>query len=351
MKKLLTAVLLHSAVLLVLLNPTVAVAGEAPSREELQRCAAIADNQERLACYDALARPAAPAAASAAAVSPAQKVATTTPPADKPAIIDSYLVKRWDLDESKPRGRFTLIPHRDNYILPVSYNDAQYQPPANTDYPVDKPDNLEVKYQISLKSKLWQDVLGQKMDLWFAYTQQSYWQLYNVNESAPFRETNYEPELLLNLRPDLEAYGFKLRTVTFGLNHQSNGRSEPLSRSWNRIVGSVGIERGPFTLLAKGWYRIPESRRDDDNRDINRYMGPGELQGYFRWGSQRLGVTLRNNCRFHDNHGAVLVDWSMPLLEKVGLYVQYFNGYGENLLDYDRYANRIGVGFILSDWN
>ncbi|WP_432822206.1 phospholipase A [Trichloromonas sp.] len=307
-------------------------------------CAQIEIDSERLDCYDSLARqmPAVPelAPAEPAAACPAE-------PADE----DSYLAKRWDLDESGIRGRFTLIPHRDNYIMPLTYNGSQDQPSDGAEYPVREVDNHEVKYQISFKSKLWQDVLGHKMDLWFAYTQQSYWQLYNFDESAPFRETNYEPELLLNFRPKMKLLGMDVRTFNTGFNHQSNGRSEPLSRSWNRLVANLGLEKGPFTLILKSWYRIPESRAEDDNRDIDAYLGYGEIQTYYRWHDHRLGLMLRNNLRSGDNRGALLLDWSFPVMEKVGLYIQYFNGYGENLLDYDQHANRIGIGFILSDWN
>jgi len=139
--------------------------------------------------------------------------------------------------------------------------------------------------------------------------------------------------------------------ITVGFNHQSNGRSEPYSRSWNRIVGNLGLERGNTTLLLKTWYRIPDSDEKDNNPDLDDYMGHGEIWGYYVWNGHRFGVMLRNNLKFNDNRGAVQLEWTIPISEKVGFYIQYFNGYGESLLDYYDNANRVSLGVVLINWN
>ena len=241
--------------------------------------------------------------------------------------------------------------HRSTYLLPVSYQSSPNKGPIQEVSPGEDVKNTEVEFQLSLKVKLWQDIFGKEMDLWFGYTQKSFWQFYNFDESSPFRETNYEPELLLNFRTNFNLMGLKGRTITVGFNHQSNGRSEPLSRGWNRIVGNVGFERDNFILLLNTWYRIPESKAEDDNPDIDDYMGPGEIRGYYLWNNHRFGMMLRNNFQRHHNRGALQLEWSFPLIARVSGYIQYFNGYGESLLDYDHSANRIGIGLILSDWN
>jgi len=210
--------------------------------------------------------------------------------------------------------------------------------------------NTEAKFQLSFKVKLWEDILGKDMDLWFAYTQLAFWQLYNKEFSAAFRETNYEPELLLNFRTNYDLLGLKGRIINIGLNHQSNGRSQPLSRSWNRVVANFGFERDRFNLLLRTWYRIPEKAKNDDNPDIDRYLGYGEIWGYYFWNKHRFGAMLRNNLRPSDNKGAVQLEWSFPLIEHVSGYVQYFNGYGESLIDYNKSVNRFSIGFMLTDW-
>jgi phospholipase A1/A2 len=150
--------------------------------------------------------------------------------------------------------------------------------------------------------------------------------------------------VLLNFRTRFSLLGFKARFIQVGLNHQSNGQSEPLSRSWNRIVANVGLERGAFSLLLKGWFHFPESDVEDDNPGISSYMGYGEVWAYYFLKKHRLAIMLRDNLDFRENRGAVQLEWSFPLFAQIGGYVQYF-------LDYNHRISRIGIGFILSDWN
>ena len=138
--------------------------------------------------------------------------------------------------------------------------------------------------------------------------------------------------------------------MTVGFNHQSNGRSEPLSRSWNRITASLPFSRGDTYIVLSPWFRIPENSQDDDNPHMERYYGYGELQLLQKIGNHTLTVMVRNNLRRSDNKGAVQLDWSFPLHKKLKGYIQYFNGYGESLVDYNHLNNRIGIGVMLTDW-
>ena len=243
----------------------------------------------------------------------------------------SYFNRLWELDERSRRDRDAIVPHRPSYFVSVSYLESPNVDAVRAADPRKELKNLEALFQVSFKVKLWEDVLGEAMDLWCGYTQRSFWQVYNFDDSSPFRETDYEPELLLNLRTDYDVLGLHARFLNLGLNHQSHGQSEPLSRSWNRVGANLGLESAPFSLLAKGWYRIPESTADDDNPGMEKYMGYGELWADCFLGDHRLGLVLRNNLRFRGNRGSVQVEWSFPLfdLQKVQGYVQYFNGFGD----------------------
>jgi phospholipase A1 len=264
----------------------------------------------------------------------------------------TYFSQLWEMDEVARRSKYAIKLHRSTYGLPFTYNwspniDAVRQADPNKD--LKKP---EVVFQMSVKVKLWQDIFGRNADLWLGYTQRSFWQLYNFADSSPFRETNYEPEILLNFRTNYHIAGLRGSFVNFGLNHQSNGQTEPLSRSWNRVVLNFGFERKALALELKTWYRIPEPPDVDDNPHIEKYLGNGELWAYYFYQKQRFGAMFRDNLDFHTNRGAVQLEWAFPLIfENMGGYLQYYLGYGENLLDYNHRVNRIGFGFILMDWN
>jgi phospholipase A1 len=320
----------------------------------LARCAGIGAEQARLACFDALAAghtadtaaPAAPAPAPSEPPGDAAPVTARTaapdPAAPDPAVADA-----------EPQRRVLGIQaYRKNYVLPVTYND-NVNPILPEEEALELPflgedalDDLEMKFQISFEVPLWTRILNRPLDLYFAYTQLAFFQVYNSEYSSPFRETNYEPEAGLHWLPDWRIGGagsrWRLTSARVAANHQSNGRSEPLSRSWNRLTGEVNVERDGLSLGLRLWTLLGAS--PSDNPDIDDYLGYGELRAGYDFGRHRIGLMLRSL-----EHPTVQLDWSYPIAERVRLYAQYFNGYGESLLDYDHSVNRIGIGFLLED--
>ena len=333
--------------------------------EELTKCAAEQDSAKRLSCYDRLAGREKPVDA-APSTETAEK---GRQPQDRYV---SMMEKLWDLDPESRKNSPPIKAHHPSYILLGAYNNTPNQGTMLDVDPQAKAQNTEVKFQISGKARVIPDkLLGEHIDLWLGYTQISFWQLYNSAFSAPFRDTNYEPEGIITYRTNYDLFGLGWlngRVINLGFNHQSNGRARPLSRSWNRVYAEFGFEkvfnrtkhedgRNEFNLFVKPWYRLPESSQDDDNPDIDGYMGYGELQGVYYLKKHRFSVMLRNNLRSNHNRGALQLDWSFPLpfrwLEsnRISGYIQYFNGYGESLLDYNASSNRIGIGFMLPNWS
>jgi phospholipase A1 len=312
----------------------------AEAAANLDECSRVDDSAARLRCYDEITGRKSEDPAVIPAPQPVREAGSTEP---------SYLSRKWQLDEESRRHRFAIMSYRQNYVLPITYNFHQEKQTYESANPGIKIQDEEIKYQISLKIKLWEDILGKNMDLWFGYTQLSFWQLYNTEFSSPFRETNYEPEMLLNYRTDTDIFGLmKSRFIQVGFNHQSNGRGDTLSRGWNRVVANFGFEQDVFNLVLKTWVRIPADK--DDNSDIMSYMGYGELWLNTVWKNYYLGLMFRDNLHFDKNRGALQFEVSFPMIEHLNGYVQYFVGYGESLIDYNHYTNRISLGVMLKDW-
>lgn len=251
-----------------------------------------------------------------------------------------------------------LSPHEPSYILPFSYNGNPNDEVFQQLKPGAEVDKIEVKFQISTKLKLLDDVYNDNWDIWFGYTQTAWWQLYNSAESAPFRDTNYSPEVFASYYSDVDILGFTLMETDIGFIHQSNGQSEILSRSWNRIYANFQFVKGNYMLQIKPWYRLPEEPKDDespnpdgdDNPNIERYLGYGDYRLVYKNDEHIYSIHLRNNLKFDDNKGSVELGWTFPLYDTAKLYIQYFNGYGESLLDYNHSSNRLSVGILLYDW-
>ncbi|MGH8035992.1 MAG: phospholipase A, partial [Lysobacterales bacterium] len=67
-----------------------------------------------------------------------------------------------------------------------------------------------------------------------------------------------------------------------------------------------------------------------------------------------LGITLRHSLR-KDARGSTRLDWllapaSSPNYTGLRLHVQFFSGYGDSLLDYNRKRKVLSVGLSLVDW-
>ena len=271
------------------------------------------------------------------------------PPSSEPAVV-SERIRR---DRENVLAPFTLQAHKPNYMLLAAYNATGYNPEPYREQSNDPSldvDDTEVQFQISIKTPLAVGLLD-TVDIWAGYTNRSFWQLYN-DASAPFRETNHEPEVWAQFNPRWNILGFTNTTNTIGVVHQSNGRGGSLSRSWNRVFANLIVEKGDLALSFKPWYRIPESDDNDDNPDITDYLGHFELRGAYKFGDNVVSVMSRNNLESGFSRGAVEVSWSFPLGDYRYLkgYLQMFNGYGESLIDYDQYTSRIGVGLLLTDW-
>lgn len=331
-------------------------------------CVDEADPARRLACYDRLhgrselrvgpnparteqagaAVPVVPAAAVAQA--PAQPAAGSATNQR-----GSVLAQRWDLD-GPSTAHFAPRAYRPVYLLPATWTDRVNRQPSSPAPDHSVPFDLELKaveakYQISLKAKFGEGFFGTPLSLWGGYTQSSRWQVYNGAASRPFRETNYEPEVMLVWPMRASVLGWDWRMGSLSLTHQSNGRALPLSRSWNRVIATAAFERGDWVVEVRPWWRLSEGAEDDDNPDIADYMGRAELSIARYLGDHAFTAQLRHSLRGGNrSRGSVQLDWVFPLTGALHGYLQVFSGYGESLVDYNLQQTKLGLGVTIAGW-
>ena len=246
---------------------------------------------------------------------------------------------------------YGMQPYQTNYILPFSYASKKYK---NGDL------NTEVEFQLSFKKPLTYNLFGLNEYLTFAYTQKVWWQLYG--ESAPFRETNYLPEVYF-LVPTTKYIDdkFNLKFLKYSFLHESNGRDGYSSRSWNRLYVAGDWQFKNLFLTTRLWYRIPEKKKQDpinnpnengdDNPDILNYMGYGDIKLNYFLNKHEFGSIFRYNFGLGGkDRGAIDLHYSHPFFSSKNtfLYVKFFNGYGESLIDYNHCVTKTSIGFSFS---
>ncbi|MCO8091600.1 phospholipase A [Acinetobacter pseudolwoffii] len=349
----------------------IVVNGPMPATAEA--CAALEISAERLACYDSLFKIA--ITDKPVIVSERRAAAEIAPEPDNlkakigQTVSNIYasegskltpnlslLDSRWELSPESKLGTWNIRSYQPIYLMPGFWTSKknefpQSENPQNT---VEEDQNLtsiEAKFQLSLKTKAVENILGNNGDLWLGYTQSSRWQVYNSEESRPFRETNYEPEASFVLRTNYDLFGLNWRMLGLTINHQSNGRSDPLSRSWNRVMLNLGFEKDNFALMVRPWYRFEENRDDDNNPEIKNYIGRGDMTAFYRHNEHDFSLMLRHTLKGgDDNRGAIQFDWSFPISGRLRGQFQLFDGYGESLIDYNHRATYVGLGVSLMNW-
>jgi len=269
-------------------------------------------------------------------------------------------------------NNFGLSPYHTNYFAPFTYSSSKYKRQFSAYNENTTPEyllpyteyesNIEAEYQLSFQKFLTYNLFGLNEYISMAYTQQVWWKLYD--ESAPFRETNYTPEVFMILpTPDYIDDKYNLKALKFGYRHQSNGGEGYTSRSWDRLFLATLWQWNSLFMKVEGWYRIPENNKSeafyegrdpkasgDDNPDILDYIGYGEIELNYLYGEHQLHLLLRNNLDFNHNKGAVQLDYMTPFLNSNNTfwYVKIFNGYGESLIDYDKSITKMSIGFAFS---
>lgn len=271
---------------------------------------------------------------------------------DEVQTTDSLLDNRSQQNRSAKSNPFVISQYRQNYLLPITY--IKDPNPISVDgLTEENVDNLEAKYQVSVNLPIYMQN-DSTSGLYFGLTLRSFWQVYNSDVSKPFRENIYEPEVYYQWDAEWDLFGYRFNQAHIGFNHQSNGQDGLKSRSWNRIYASFIFSDADSLYYFKTWYRVPEDDKEfaldptgDDNPDINDFIGRAEFGYAFNIGKLRLLSLLRNNLSSSNNRGSIELNLTYPINDRYEWLLQYFNGYGDSLIDYNRHQQRIGLGIQL----
>lgn len=204
--------------------------------------------------------------------------------------------------------------------------------------------NSDAKFQVSIRQRLTNSTLPFKTYLFLTYTQRAYWDVFK--DSFPFRDLNYNPTIGLG-RALISDNRF-LGTVCFEFEHESNGKDAEDSRSWNKIsLGTQIIFSDKWALQAKAWVPIVDG---EENKHITSYNGLGFMALTYKSSKDKYSascvVTKRAGAFFDSN---VLLNFAVRVFkdDNIFLFAEYYNGYGESLLDYNQFRQRIRAGIVL----
>jgi len=272
--------------------------------------------------------------------------ATQSEPQSLPDERLTLMEERILVDQMNFNRSYVISAFQPNYFMATYSGNPNEEPFSSLSSGEDILDNGEAKFQVSIKAPIWRNIFSTNNDLMVAYTSTSWWQIDNDEISSAFRETNYQPEAFLRHYGGPKLLGGRILGWDIGLNHQSNGRSQLLSRSWNRIMGRLYMDYGDVAIGLRAWYRIPEDEDEDDNPHMHRYYGYGDVRIAYAPNRNTFTAMLRPGT---EENGLELT-WSYPLTSALRVYAEYWNGYGESLLDYDARIERIGIGIALNDW-
>lgn len=255
--------------------------------------------------------------------------------------------EKTNLEAQADTNPYAITLYQPTYFMPFSYTSsfsdaAQAHTPENESL-----DNIEAKFQFSVKVSALKNIFHYKNSLNLAYTQLSFWQVYN--DSAFFRETNYQPEVFFENILDWNLLGgWSFHTFNVGFIHDSNGRGGDLERSWNRVYVETIFARQNWMVSIRPWYVI-QGESLDNNPDIAKFLGYERVVVAYKFYNQVVSLESYN-LEHLGSKASVQLTWSFPLIKQIRGYVQGFSGYGQSLIDYNHYANSVSVGIALNDW-
>ena len=204
--------------------------------------------------------------------------------------------------------------------------------------------NSDVKFQISFQQRLTKSVLPGHTYLYLFYTQKAIWHVFR--NSLPFYDLNFNPGI--GLSKHIIMKNRLLGKLTLLAEHESNGRDGIASRSWNKISLAGEAYISPYLMAhAKYWIPIVDGQY---NRDILRYMGiyQAGFQAKSHDDKWVLDMTLVKRKGWNLNFNTIVqLGYRINHNSNQFIMLQYYNGYGEHMLDYNQYHSRLRIGLLI----
>lgn len=263
--------------------------------------------------------------------------------------VNGPVAERATHDKKMISDYFDISLYKPNYLLPYYYtgtvDNAAYQ---NMTPGSERLKHNEVKFQFSAKVPAWRNVYNDRSTIYLAYTQLSYWQLYNQKKFM--RENDYEPELFLANEVNWHlGKKWNINFLNVGAEHQSNGlgTGTVLERSWNRLYLEGIASNDNWMIDIKPWIVMSTNK---NNNDIAKYLGYVQAIVAYKYHQQVFAIRGYNLVEHGPRRAAVELTWSFPIVPYIKGYIQVFSGYGQSLIEYNNRTNSGGIGITLSDW-
>lgn len=203
--------------------------------------------------------------------------------------------------------------------------------------------NSDVKFQLSISQRLTKSKLPFDSYLFIQYTQKAFWDVFR--ESLPMRDLNFNPGI--GLGHLIIRHNKYIGKAYLMLEHESNGRDSIDSRSWNKITLSCALVLNDnWETQFKTWIPIIDG---ENNKDILKYNGIFQFAVNYRTCNKRLqiGALITQRKALFGFNTQLELSYKFNKRENQFFFIQYYNGYGENLLEYNQYKNMLRVGFVI----
>lgn len=204
--------------------------------------------------------------------------------------------------------------------------------------------NSDAKFQVSLQIRLTNNTLPWNSYLYFYYTQKVFWSI--LEESLPMTDLNFNPGI--GLAKPLYSDGRYIGKLKLQIEHESNGKDSIASRSWNRIsAGANIIVDNTLMIHGKVWIPIIDG---ENNKDILDYCGIYQVGTQVMSENQKWtgSVTLVKRRGWKLNYNVIAeISYRFSKRSDWSIFAQYYCGYGEGLLNYNRHVSKIRAGIVI----